>query len=282
MLTVKQLLAAYGLSHPPERIRLVRHSNHLGRSIRQIIADGVFERYQSEQNLSVRPFDNCDVILSFVGIEGNRAEFYGAYRVAGSRPFTQEDFAGLPDYLQLAHQDGKSRIWYELVELPEFLPLRGRLITQWISTRGWFQTKDLPVEQLLPPGNVVLFPGYQDVVLNWAELREIIATPQLHRDWKTALSATSGIYRIVDHSTGKIYIGAAYGAGGIWQRWSEYAKTGHGGNKLLLDLDPASFQWSIVRTLSGSMAPMEIVRVERTEMRKHGSKAIGLNWPESA
>jgi hypothetical protein len=60
--------------------------------------------------------------------------------------------------------------------------------------------------------------------------------------------------------------------------WRDYAQTGHGGNKLLcVDVNPESFQWSIVRTLSGSMAPMEIVRIERVEMKKHGSKVIGLN-----
>jgi hypothetical protein len=94
---------------------------------------------------------------------------------------------------------------------------------------------------------------------------------------KTALSASAGIYRIVDLSSGKIYIGAAYGAESLWGRWSDYAKTGHGNNQLLKNLDPNDFQWSIIRTLSGSMSAKEIIRVEKTEMRKHGSKAIGLN-----
>lgn len=196
----------------------------------------------------------------------------------GSRPYTVDDFAKTPEYLRLAHKDGKSRIWYELAELSEFSPLRGRLIAQWTSTRGWYQTKDLLVEELLPLGDVLRFPGYQDVVLTWKELRSIITTPRLHREWKSALSATAGIYRIVDHSSGRIYIGAAYGSEGIWGRWRDYAKTGHGGNKLLLDLNPEAFQWSIVRTLSGSMSQREIVGVERVEMRKHGSTAIGLNY----
>jgi hypothetical protein len=274
MLTIKQLFAACGLNCPFEEIRLVRHS---GPSIRRLIEDGSFERYQAEQDANIRPFDRCSVILSFIGIEGNRAEFFGAYQVNGSRPFAIEDGVDAPAHLPYAHQDGKGRIWYDLVKLREFDSLRGRLITQWVSTRGWYQTKDLPVEELLPPGTGMRFPGYQDVVLNWQELRNVINTPQLHREWRAALSATAGIYRIIDHASGKIYIGAAYGAEGIWGRWRDYAKTGHGGNKLLLDLNPKSFQWSIVRTLSSSMAPMEVVRIERMEMQKHGSRAIGLN-----
>lgn len=277
MPTVKQLLTACGLTTPHERIKLVRHSDHLGRSIRQVIADGWFDTYQAEQSPVGKPFHKCDVILSFLGIEGNQAEFHGAYEVLGCRDFTKEDFAGAPDYLTSAHVDGKPRIWYELREMPEFLPLRGRLIAQWLGTRGWFQTKDLDVFELLPPGNQVKFPGYQDVVLTLAELRTIISTPHLHRDWKVALSATAGIYRIVDHHSKQTYIGAAYGTDGIWRRWSEYAKTGHGGNKQLKPLDPNFFQWSIIRTLSGSMSEKEVIRVERIEMRKHGSRAVGLN-----
>lgn len=119
--------------------------------------------------------------------------------------------------------------------------------------------------------------GYQDVVLTWSELKTIFASPRAHRDWKTALAASAGIYRIVDHGSGKTYIGAAYGAENLWGRWSDYAKTGHGGNRLLKDLDPSRFQWSIILTLSGSMSAKEVIHVEKTEMRKHGSKAIGLN-----
>ena len=37
------------------------------------------------------------------------------------------------------------------------------------------------------------------------------------------------------------------------------------------------FQWSTIRTLSGSMSEKEFIQVERIEMRKHGSRAVGLN-----
>ncbi|MFD2257608.1 GIY-YIG nuclease family protein [Luteolibacter algae] len=278
MPTVKQLLTACGLDTEHEQIKLVRHSDHDGRSIRQIVDDGVFDIYQAEQDQRREPFHKCDIIVSFIGISGNQAEFHGVYRVIGSREFQKQDFVGVPDFMLLAHQDNRPRIWYDLVELPEFSNLRGRLIVQWRSTRGWVQTKDLDVYELLPPGNVIPFPGYQDAVLTWDELKAVIANPRAHRDWKTALSASSGIYRIVDHDSGKIYIGSAYGSKNLWGRWSDYAKTGHGGNKLLKDLDPNQFQWSIIRTLSGSMSSKEVIHVERTEMRKHGSEAIGLNF----
>lgn len=278
LLTVKQLLKAAGLETSEERIRLVRHSSHLGRSIRQIIADGVFDTYQAEQDAKVKPFHNCDVILSFIGIESNQAEFVGAYKVIGCRVFKKCDFAGMPDYLLQAHQVRKARIWYELEEMREFSPLAGRLIVQWVSTRGWFQTKDLEVRELRAPGRVMSFPGYQDVVLSLAELKAICRHPTSHPDWVAAMKFTAAIYRIVDLSTGMTYIGSAYGKSGLWNRWCQYAETGHGNNKKLLNLDANNFQWSIVRTLSGVMSEAEVIRLEHLEMRKHGSKkSTGLN-----
>lgn len=45
------------------------------------------------------------------------------------------------------------------------------------------------------------------------------------------MSNVAGDYLIVDNKTGKQYVGSACGEAGIWQRWSDYAYTGHGGNK---------------------------------------------------
>ena len=278
MITIKKFLKAAGLDVPEDRIKMVRHSDHMGRSIRQIVADGVFDAYQAEQDPKPKPFDNCDVIISFIGIEGNQAEFIGVFTVKGSRPFEKSDFAGVPDYLRLAHQDGKPRIWYDLEERKEFAPLKGRLIIQWVSTRGWVQTKDLNVRELKAPGRVMSFPGYQDVVVSLAELRAICRNPASHPDWVAALKFTAAVYRIVDLSSGMTYIGSAYGKSGLWRRWCEYAETGHGNNKKLLELDPGPFQWSIVRTLSGVMSEAEVIRLEHLEMQKHGSKkSAGLN-----
>lgn len=277
MLTIKELLSGGGLDTPHDRIKLVRHTPNLGVTIRTLIHDGTFDLYQAEQVADVRPFDNCDVILSFLGIEGGMAEFHGAYQVQGSRPFSPKDLARLPDYMAKPHTDGKARIFYDLKELETFRSLRGRVIVNWLSTRGWVQKKDLDVYEILPPEEVIPFLGFQNILLNWAQLKTIFSTPRANRDWKTALRSSAGIYRIVDHNSGKIYIGAAYGAQGIWGRWANYASTGHGGNKMLRDLDPSHFQWSIVRTLSGSMSEREVIAVERIEMAKHGSRAIGLN-----
>ncbi|NBB78609.1 MAG: hypothetical protein GVY36_04085 [Verrucomicrobia bacterium] len=277
MLTVKQLFQADGLDASEDEIKLVRHVDHLNRSIKRIVAEGHFDRYQREQVPTVNPFHRCKVILSFLGLENNKAEFYGAYRVRGSRPFRKSDWAGMPDWLLEAHKDKVPRIYYDLGELTEYQSYRKRLIVQWKSTRGWHQKKDLDIYEILPASVSTLFPGYQEVLLRHDSLKAIFADPRAHRDWQAALKANAGIYRIVDLSDGKIYIGSAYGSGGLWGRWQHYAKTGHGGNTLLKGRDPKNFQWSIVRTVSTTMSERDVIRIEALEKQKHGSRAIGLN-----
>ncbi len=277
MLSVKQLLAANGLEIPSDQIKLVRHVDHLGRSIQHMIDNGWFDAYQAEQRPSVRPFHNCQAIASFVGVENNKAAFHGVYRVNGCRPLTSADVARLPAYVANAIKDGKPRIWYELEELTAFSSYRGRLVVQWGSTRGWWQHRNLPIYEILPPVVAKPFPGYQDVLLSWTDLRVIYEDPRAHRDWKAALRANAGIYRIVDQSTGEMYIGSAWGKHGLWGRWETYAKTGHGHNKLLKHRDPEEFQWSIVRTVSTAMSPGDVIQIEQREKQKHGSRAHGLN-----
>lgn len=277
MLTVKEYLIASGLNVEPGRIKLVKHVDHVGRSIRKVIADGDFDIYQAEQSKDKKVFHNCDIILSFVALENNLAEFIGAYYVRGYRDLNKKDLARMPKYMREPHKDGEARLFYELDEIEDFKGLRKRLIVQWISTRGWVQKKDLDIYEILPPVEVIPFPGYQDVLLTWQELKQIIENPRAHKDWKAALEANAGIYRIVDMTTGEIYIGSAYGNEGLWGRWSNYAKNGHGNNKLLKTRNPNNFQWSIVRTVSRSMSQHDVINVETMEKQKHGSRVHGLN-----
>ncbi|MGF1449756.1 MAG: GIY-YIG nuclease family protein [Opitutales bacterium] len=277
MLTVKQLFIADGLGFSENEIKLVRHVDHSQRSIRRVVAEGHFERYQREQLQEQQPFHHCKVILSFIGLEDHKAEFYGAYRVNGVRAFQKSDWVGIPDYLWIAHNDQQPRIYYDLEEISSHQNYRGRLVVHWSSPRRWYQSKDLDIYEILPATISTLFPGYQELCLGFEGLKAIFADPRAHRDWQAALQANAGIYRIVDLSDGGIYIGSAYGDGGLWARWHTYARNGHGGNKLLKDRYPSNFRWSVVRTLSTTMSPRDVIRIEGIEKEKHGSRAIGLN-----
>jgi hypothetical protein len=99
--------------------------------------------------------------------------------------------------------------------------------------------------------SVAGFPGYNRVRISFQDLRTIVREEV--PTWHTALSNVSGIYVVVDTTTGKQYIGSAYGEGGFWQRWKVYSETRHGNNKDLIALlekegkDHANnFQFSIL------------------------------------
>lgn len=76
------------------------------------------------------------------------------------------------------------------------------------------------------------FPGYHSVPISMPMLKRIINLRE--PSWEAALSNIGGICIIVDTTKeGGQYVGSAYGGDGIWQRWIQYAKNGHGENKKL-------------------------------------------------
>jgi hypothetical protein len=78
------------------------------------------------------------------------------------------------------------------------------------------------------------FPEFRSVHASFDQLRIVVGTGI--ESWRTTLSHVAGVYLISDSESGRLYVGSAFGAGGIWQRWSDYAATGHGGNTELCAL----------------------------------------------
>lgn len=78
------------------------------------------------------------------------------------------------------------------------------------------------------------FPGHDRINHSLADLQGVVA--QSRADWRIALESMKGVYVIHDDTTGRRYVGSAYGDTGIWQRWTTYALTLHGGNVGLQEL----------------------------------------------
>ncbi len=98
-------------------------------------------------------------------------------------------------------------------------------------------------EILREPMAFVDFPGYENVRISRDELQMIVRLQD--NSWETALRSVTGVYLITDGNNGKLYVGSATGEDNFWQRWSEYAKTVHGGNlglrKLVEEEDQSYF-----------------------------------------
>ena len=90
------------------------------------------------------------------------------------------------------------------------------------------------------------FPGYENVNISWEVMNRVLGKSS----WKTALQNQKGVYLISDVSTGKMYVGSAYGENMILGSWQAYIKHGHGGNVDLKELDleyiKENFRYSIL------------------------------------
>jgi hypothetical protein len=100
------------------------------------------------------------------------------------------------------------------------------------------------------------------VNVTWPELSRIISK----ESWKTALQNQKGVYLITDISTGKLYVGSAYGDNMILGRWQSYIKTGNGGNIELKSLNfehiKQNFRFSILEIFKSTVNDQAIISRE--------------------
>lgn len=239
-----------------------------------------FEEWQSYQ--SQRNFER-DYVVALIQLPGSARQwlFAGAYQSQGCH--------------EAKH--GKGMWWkYDLRRLTAYDSVLGRLVVDY-RRRGRApyrlgNSKD-PVTELtfdselavhelrarplgLPP-----FAGFKQVLLDFPTLKQVV--DQVEPSWKTALSAVSGVYLITDTTEGKLYVGSAGGAGGIWARWCQYMD-GHGGNLELRKLvgergveHAHNFRFSILETADTSAGPGELLERESHWKVVLQSRSFGHN-----
>lgn len=282
-LGIIDLLTSFGFD-PHIKSKLVRHQD-ARYDIPTLIRDGWFDLYQSLQARSV--FKNCHQIVSFIGDGTNRAKFVGVYRI---RQSANAKASHVPKNCPYPEWRDTSKYFYRLERQSQFSDLEGRVVIEWGSgALAWHQhLKNKPIIEILPKGRVLeSFSDYLDFTLTYSQLCSLIASPRAHRDWHASLSAVAGVYLILAETNGHQYVGSAYGLEGIWGRWGQYAKNGHGGNLMLRSLlradhaYPHAFRFSVLQVLPKTTTPSEVIRWESQYKIKLGSRATGLNQSES-
>jgi GIY-YIG catalytic domain len=263
--------------------KLVRHQDRKY-PWEELLRQNWLELYQQFQ--SKPRFDGANQIVSFCGLSGNRARFYGVYKVLGHTPAIAQ-LSRLPEGNWPLEWCTSSQFFYNLARDPKFDDLRDRVIIDWgPAALAWVQKLDnKPVLEILPPGRkLVPFDDYLEFSLTFAELKDLFGNEIAHRDWQSSLSAVGGVYLILDQKSGHLYVGSACGAEGIWGRWRNYVKSGHGGNvqlQKLVEDDPASyperFRFSVLQILPKTMTRDEVVQRETRYKHKLGTRATGLN-----
>mgnify|MGYP003399177902 FL=1 len=266
-----------------ERIRLIRHKDSrkekiIGGKIYEnslydiyLYENEAFVTYQSEQ--LVKKFKNVDYLVSFIGEESTSSRFVGVYKNNGILQM-------LPDY------KGEAHARFDIQEISGFELLKERVIIDWNNPVQWLQHyNEMPVIRIdrgLMENNLPVFVRYEDVMLNYTQLKTIINSN--NPEWKSRLESCNCIYLILDKSNGKQYVGSTYNTKGIWGRWSEYAKTGHGDDvelKKCIDSDhkyaEKNFQWCILETLPIKILQDQAIERESLYKRKLGTRMYGYS-----
>jgi hypothetical protein len=277
MITIQELLYNRGLDRNA-KIKLVRHQDARYPDLYDWYR---YERekflaYQSSQGKDV--FNGVDFIVALIGEgakNGTLSRFIGVYKIKDKTYYENppEDVL-FPDF----------RFIYDIEDVPGFDDMKERVLVKWSNPISWHQwiKNEMEVVEIQPGLHYKQFTDYTDFILRFSELKEIVNNQ--YPDWKRMLSAVKGVYLINDTSTGKLYVGSAYGEDGIWGRWRNYVLTnGHGNNNLLKALianDPLhsnNFSFSILMLLPRTVTPDEAIKKEILFKKKLGTNSFGLN-----
>ena len=263
----------------PKDIKLIRHAQS-DETFKMCKDMNMVKEYTSIQKTGFSK--DRKYWMVFIGAEeGTTAMLDSFYKVKGSKPFSIEDVP--KEYPESVNP--KICSFFELEKLNCLDYFENRLIIEWGKSRGWHHNADTSekVIKAIQKDKKIPFSSYDEVILPYPKLKEIIEDPNTYSDWHAALSNVNGIYVIVEPESGKQYIGSAYGEKGILHRWKEYVKTKHGGNKKLKEIINEkpdiykSFQFSILQVLPSNISDKEVISIETNFKNKLLTKDCGLN-----
>ena len=263
----------------PAKVKLIRHAIK-GAECKPCYEKGFLWEYTRVQKKSFAK--GYDYWAVFIGDAGTQARFYGLYRSNGFVPAEPELMPAefpYPDWFT------GEKAYFNLEPVPLLQEYEERLIIEWgTSTKSWHQkgTVEKPVLSI-QERPVDAFCGYENLILSFDRLRQIVENQPVYEAWHTALKSVKAVYLIVDMVSGQQYVGSAYGNDGLLGRWTEYIKTKHGGNKMmrkLLQDDPEryhAFQFSILQVLPKTVTPDEALQCEMLYKQKLLTREFGLN-----
>jgi hypothetical protein len=266
MVRLIDLLALKGITLADYKIHLATMSGDS--SPLQAYFEGWFKEWQEHQTR--RNFE-CAQVLALIALQPGLWLFSGVFRVLGVSAGSVARFR-YDTELVAGQEDLVGRI---IVGFDK--PFRQSYV---MGARygHLLEVVEISRERI----SVEPFPGFGRVVLPHPRLRVIVQRQE--PSWRAALSSVKGVYVIADTRGRQLYVGSATGTAGLWQRWSDYALTGHGGNQELVALlagGDASyvdgFQYSILE-IAALHTPDDVI-LQREQHWKSAllAREIGLN-----
>ncbi len=266
ILNFSDVLKNVGLD--PKRVKLIRHSMADKKFNKCYNGNMVLEYTRVQDSKFSNEYDYWCV---FISDKSTTARFFACYKVNGCIPDTQDV---KPDGFPLEDWFQGRRMFYELEHVDLLKEYEGRLLIEWgKGALAWAQkgTNEKPIVAIQDKR---IFSGYENFILTYDELKEIVNDPTAHESWHTALSSINAVYLIVDRENGRQYVGSAYGRGGLLERWTCYVKSLHGGNKLMKELlcdypdRYTHFQFSILQLLPKTATPDDVIQTETLWKKK--------------
>lgn len=257
----------------PSEVLLVRHTfKKDGLTGPDGLTSAKIMAYVRAQRVKVYKFPKTPprIWLNFIADGGNRGRFLMAFENQGE---------------SLAERTEEMR-FYNLVSSECLASFQNRMVIEWAGhTINWakwgesipgFHVTEITDAQAEP------FPGFDNLLLSYRKLQSVMENPRFVI-WREVLKSVQGIYLISDTSTGQLYVGKADGGERILGRWGAYAKTGHGGNVALRDLNTLDishrnhFQFSILRVFSPGASTADVDAAEDHYKRALLSRQFGMN-----
>lgn len=269
-----------------KRIKIIRHSDEVKEDsfIYKEFKGTVYKLYRTDYKLFLKwqseqkdkNMRNVDYLVVFLGEEHCECRFIGVFRNYGP-----------------LYSSSKGCSVYDIREIEGFKVLKDNVVIEWgKGTRNWIQNwstnKEVKrIEQVSDKDDIPLFTRYEDVVLSLPQLRKVVKD----REWRSKLECLNCVYLILDKANGRQYVGVTYkgvkpgSKNGILNRWSEYAQTGHGNNKLLIEKIAKEgliyaehfFQWTILETLPLNVTSKVAIDRESLYKEKFGTREHGYN-----
>ncbi len=222
-------------------------------------------------------------ILSLIYYEKDIWMFGGVYKVLPFEPTPVENDKGWKGWRYQTELTEKAVEYIGRAFFKFKKGFRASYPTLELDPKNGDPIAEMPLSHILDK-RVALsdFLGFDSVNIDYKTLKYIVSDNIL--SWKSAMSNVKGIYLIVDTYTGKQYVGSAYGDDCIWQRWSNYAKNGHGGNIELKELIKTNgadykynFKYSILEVCNMNLGNEYIISRESHWKEVLLTREFGLN-----
>lgn len=277
ILSFHDLLGINGIE--PSQVRLVRHGNKEIDVLQVFHNDKEkFTEYTAWQKSG--KYGEAKYLAIFSPARGTTSLFLGIWQITG----VTENKNLEPEHLAILRKYSLPEVWFEhhvryRLKLTDMMfSLSERLVIEWgKSTLNWVQSKNKTVVQIKPPNSIGDFTSYDRILLSYDDLQKLIRDTDSNASWVNALSSVNGVYLIKYKKDGRLYVGSAYGKGGILGRWSSYAKSGHADNKLLKNLDPYEFEFSVLEISPATMSAEDVISRENRWKECLGTRGFGLN-----